>query len=124
MKSVLFAISAMLMSTAAFADEPAKVMDSSAGKIYTDAKGMTLYTFDKDKEGMSSCYDDCATEWPPFVAEANAMAEGEWTIVERKDGTKMWAYEGKPLYYYHDDKKPGDMMGEGEGGAWHVAKAD
>jgi predicted lipoprotein with Yx(FWY)xxD motif len=98
--------------------------DTSKGKIYTDASGMTLYTFDKDEAGKSNCYDECATEWPPFQAAADAMAEGEWTIIERTDGTKQWAYEGKPLYLYHDDKKAGDMAGDGEGGVWHIAMAD
>ena len=28
-------------------------------------------------------------------ADANAKAEGEWTIVDRSDGTTMWAYGGK-----------------------------
>ena len=98
--------------------------DSSMGKIYTDAKGMTLYTFDKDEPGKSNCYDQCAVNWPPFLAEAGAMAEGEWTIVDRTDGTKQWAYEGKPLYLYIEDKKAGDVTGEGKGGVWHVAMAD
>lgn len=98
-------------------------MDSSMGKIYTDANGMTLYTFDKDEPGKSNCYDECAVEWPPFEPAADAMAEGEWTVIERTDGKKQWAYEGKPLYFYDDDKKAGDMMGNGEGGVWHVAMA-
>ena len=98
--------------------------DSSMGKIYTDAKGMTLYTFDKDEPGKSNCYDQCAVNWPPFLAEAGAIAEEEWTIVDRTDGTKQWAYEGKPLYLYIEDKKAGDVTGEGKGGVWHVAMAD
>ena len=125
MKTIAWGIAAVLVGTAAaFADKPAKTMDSSAGKIYTDAKGMTLYTFDKDAAGKSNCDGDCAAKWPPLMAAADAKAEGEWTIVERSDGSKMWAYEGKPLYTYADDKKAGDMTGEGKGGVWHVAKAD
>jgi predicted lipoprotein with Yx(FWY)xxD motif len=126
MRTAIGLSAALLAVTAgiSFAAGPWKEMDSSMGKIYTDDKGMTLYTFDKDETGKSNCYDECATEWPPFLAAADAMAEGEWTIVERTDGTKQWAYEGKPLYLYHDDKKAGDMMGEGEGGVWHVAMAD
>ena len=107
-----------------FAEEPAMEMDSSMGKIYTDSKDMTLYTFDKDAASMSNCYDQCATNWPPYMAAADAKADGDWTIIERKDGSKQWAYEGKPLYYYKDDKKAGDMTGEGKGGVWHVVKAD
>ena len=87
------------------------------GNIYTNAQGMTLYTFDKDKAGKSNCYDDCATNWPILKAEADAKATGAWTIVDRTDGTKMWAYDGKPLYTYAKDKKAGEMTGDGVGGA-------
>ena len=98
--------------------------DSSMGKIYADEKGMTLYTFDKDEAGKSNCYDKCAVNWPPYIAAADAAAEGEWTIVERTDGSKQWAYEGKPLYLWIQDKAPGDVTGEGKGdGTWHVLKA-
>jgi predicted lipoprotein with Yx(FWY)xxD motif len=58
------------------------------------------------------------------MADANAKSEGEWTLVERKDGSKMWAYESKPLYTYIEDKKAGDVTGDGVGGVWHVAKPD
>ncbi len=124
---ILTGLSAALLAlsaSGAFAAEPAMEMDSSMGKIYTDHAGMTLYTFDKDEPGKSNCYDQCAVNWPPFAAAADAMAEGEWTIIERTDGTKQWVYEGKPLYLYIDDKAAGDMTGEGKGGVWHVAVAD
>jgi predicted lipoprotein with Yx(FWY)xxD motif len=120
LSAALFAFSASL----SFAAGPWMEMDSSAGKIYTDSKSMTLYTFDKDEAGKSNCYDKCAVNWPPFAAAADAAAEGEWTVVERTDGTKQWAYDGKPLYFYIDDKKAGDVTGEGKGGVWHVVKAE
>lgn len=125
MKSLTLGCVVLLATAAAaFAAEPAKVMDSSAGKVWTDAKGMTLYTFDKDEAGKSNCYDKCAVAWPPLAAAADAKAMDEWTVVERTDGTKMWAYDGHPLYTYVDDKKPGDVTGDGKGGVWHVAKAE
>lgn len=124
---IAISLSAVLLAmsiSGSLAAEAWMEADSSMGKIYTDAKGMTLYTFDKDEPGKSNCYDQCAVNWPPFLAEAGAMAEGEWTIVDRTDGTKQWAYEGKPLYLYIEDKKAGDVTGEGKGGVWHVAMAD
>ncbi|MFI0846816.1 hypothetical protein [Mesorhizobium sp. IMUNJ 23232] len=126
MKILGIGLAALFVATsAAYAADPAKVMDSSAGKIWTDQNGMTLYTFDKDEAGKSNCYDKCATNWPPLKAEAGAMAMGEWTVVERTDGTKMWAYEGHPLYTFINDKAAGDVTGDGKGdGTWHVAKAD
>ena len=125
MKRFAITLAALLATSAAgLAAEPAMVAEVGGGKIYTDAKGMTLYTFDKDEAGKSNCYDKCAVNWPPFMAAADAMPEGEWTIVERTDGTKKWAYEGKPLYILIEDKKAGDVTGEGKGGVWHVAKPD
>ena len=73
----------------AFAAEPAKTMETSLGVVLADSKGMTLYVFDKDTPGVSNCYDKCAANWPPLAAPADAMAMGEWTVVERKDGTRM-----------------------------------
>lgn len=96
--------------------------ESSVGQIMTTPEGMTVYTFDQDSAGTSTCYGDCAEEWPPVTAASDAQAFGEMTIVERTDGTRQWAYDGKPLYLYHDDKAPGDVEGDGEGGVWHVVK--
>ena len=120
LSAAILAFSASL----AFAAEPAMEADSSMGKIYTDHNGMTLYTFDKDEAGKSNCYDKCAVNWPPLAAAADAMAEGEWTIIDRTDGTKQWAYDGKPVYLWIQDKAPGDVTGEGKGdGTWHVIMA-
>jgi predicted lipoprotein with Yx(FWY)xxD motif len=120
-------VSAMAMFAYA-ADEPAKVADSTMGKIWVDPNGMTLYTFEKDVKGQpSACKDDCIAEWPPLLAPDGAQAMDEWTLVDvvDKDGAtkKMWAYDGMPLYLFVDDKKPGDITGDGEDG-FHVAKAD
>jgi predicted lipoprotein with Yx(FWY)xxD motif len=98
--------------------------DTSMGKVYTDEKGMTLYTFDKDEANKSNCYDECAKNWPPYLAAADAKAEGEWTLVDRTDGTKQWAHEGKPVYLWVKDTKPGDVTGDMVGEVWHVVKAD
>ncbi|HVW56646.1 MAG TPA: hypothetical protein VHC00_13265 [Rhizobiaceae bacterium] len=117
------AVLALLYAGAAQAAEPAKIMNSSAGKVWTDSKGMTLYTFDKDSMGKSDCYGKCAVNWPPLKASASAKASGNWSVVKRKGGGAMWAYDGKPLYTFIGDKKPGDVNGNGKAGVWHVAKA-
>ncbi len=128
---ILTGLSAALLAlsaSGAFAAEPAMEMDSSMGKIYTDAKGMTLYTFDKDQKGAmaSACVDQCIANWPPFLAADGAMAEGAWTIVDVKDADgamkKMWAHDGWPLYLWVKDTKAGDVTGDGVGGVWHAAK--
>jgi predicted lipoprotein with Yx(FWY)xxD motif len=130
MKRIVIGLAALLVSTYAYAAEPAQVVETSAGKVYADANGMTLYTFDKDTKGatMSACEGECIVKWPPFLAAEGAAAEGEWTLVDvtDKDGAKkkMWAYEGMPLYLYFEDKAQGDIKGDGVGGVWHLAKAD
>lgn len=90
--------------------------------VLADSKGMTLYTFDNDAAGVSNCYGGCASSWPPFIAKAGAGADGDFTLVERKDGSAQWAFKGMPLYYWAGDKKPGDTRGDGVGGVWHVVK--
>ena len=92
------------------------------GPVLTDAKGMTLYTFDRDAAGTSNCYDQCATNWPPLMAPAGAAAQGAWTTVTRRDGAKQWAYNGKPLYTWIRDQKPGDTTGDGVNNVWKIAK--
>lgn len=125
MKTITVGLAALLLSTAAsFAADAWKEAEVGGHKIYTDAKGMTLYTYDKDGKGKTNCYDKCATNWPPLKAEAGAKAHDEWSIVDRTDGTKMWAYDGKPVYTFINDKKAGDMSGDGVGEVWHVVKAD
>ena len=130
MKRIVIGLVALLASTYAYAAEPAQVVETSAGKVYADQNGMTLYTFDKDTKGAaeSACTGDCIVKWPPFLAAEGAAAEGEWTLVDvtDKDGAKkkMWAYEGMPLYLYFEDTAKGDVKGDGVGGVWHLAKAD
>ena len=98
---------------------PAK---AAADGTLVDAKGMTLYTFDRDAGGKSACNGPCAANWPPLMAAADAKPSGDWTVIARDDGGKQWAYKGKPVYLWAKDQKPGDKTGDGFNSAWHVAK--
>ncbi len=98
------------------------VMDMGSEKMLTGSNGLTLYTFDKDTDGKSACNDACAKKWPPLKASAGAKPVGAYTIVKRDDGTLQWAYKGKPLYFFVNDKASMDMNGNGVGGKWHLAK--
>jgi predicted lipoprotein with Yx(FWY)xxD motif len=116
------ATAALLVAGAALA-APAKTGNSAKGPVLTDAKGMTLYTFDKDSGGKSACNGKCAENWPPLLAAATDKPEGAYTIIKRDDGKMQWAYKGKPLYTWVKDGKPGDITGDGFlNGAWHIAK--
>jgi predicted lipoprotein with Yx(FWY)xxD motif len=93
----------------------------SGTTVLADAKGMTLYTYDKDEPGKSNCNGLCAHFWPPLAAQADAQATGDWKVIARKDGSKQWAFKDKPLYTYGKDKKPGETKGDGSGKEWHQA---
>lgn len=84
--------------------------------------GNTLYVFAKDGSSMSNCYGQCAAMWPPLSVASSAKPLGEYTVVQRTDGAKQWAYKGQPLYYFAKDQKSGEMMGDGMGGHWKVAR--
>ncbi|NJN40010.1 MAG: hypothetical protein HC807_02895 [Gammaproteobacteria bacterium] len=98
--------------------------------ILVDARGMTLYTYDADSASArrslrarkSTCVGECARDWPPFVAAEDAKPLGDYTLVERDDGSKQWAYQGKPLYFWSADRTPGDRTGDGVGNLWRVAR--
>lgn len=97
--------------------------DPAKGSYLADFQGMSLYVFDNDlASGKSTCYDTCATKWPAYssgaVAETNLPAN--ITVQTRTDGSKQFAYKGRPLYYYAPDQKPGDILGDGIGGVWHL----
>src|SRR5262249_15436780 len=77
------------------------VQKTSNGHLLVDPKRMTLYTSDKDSAGKSKCAGDCARTWKPAEAwQMAASADKDWTVVNREDGTRQWAYKGKPLYRY------------------------
>ena len=100
---------------------PASVMNK--GGMLVDKKGMTLYTWDKDKEAnKSACEGNCLMNWPALAAGANDKDMGDWKVITRSDGSKQWAYKGKPLYYFAMDKAPGDKVGDGKGMVWHIAR--
>jgi predicted lipoprotein with Yx(FWY)xxD motif len=119
----LVAALSLAFASAAFAAPPTKTGTTAKGSVLTDTKGMSLYTFDKDSEGKSACNGACATNWPVLKAEASDKADRGYSIITRDDGSKQWAYRGKPLYTFAKDAKPGEINGDGFlNGAWHLAQ--
>jgi predicted lipoprotein with Yx(FWY)xxD motif len=103
--------------------------ESSLGPIVVDADGRTLYSFEQDSDGIPTCYDACATSWPPFLAAEDSVAgdgldSAALTEFERTDGTTQALYGGWPLYYFAGDSASGDTNGQGSGSVWWVVGAD
>jgi predicted lipoprotein with Yx(FWY)xxD motif len=98
------------------------------GSFLVDDKGMTLYLFTKDTPNTTTCYDKCATAWPPLLTTGGPVAgEGvdasKFGTTNRTDGTVQVTYNGWPLYYYAKDKAPGDVVGQDVGDVWFVVSA-
>lgn len=89
-----------------------------------DHHGMTLYTFDPDvaESGKSVCNDGCIAAWPALVAPKDAKKTGDFSVITRDDGSHQWAWKGKPLYLWVQDKKAGDVTGDNFNKVWHIVK--
>lgn len=118
----LLACSAILALTACASTPPAPATVTDGALV--GANGMSLYTFDRDAagSGKSVCNGPCAANWPPLMAAADAKAGGDWSVVTRDDGSRQWAYKGKPLYFWAKDQKAGDRTGDGFNKVWQLAK--
>jgi predicted lipoprotein with Yx(FWY)xxD motif len=95
--------------------------DAKLGQILVNGEGMTVYLFVADTSTASTCYTSCAAIWPPVlttgapVAGTGAKASLLGTTT-RTDGTVEVTYAGHPLYYFIQDKQPGDTTGQGVNG--------
>ncbi|WP_298880600.1 hypothetical protein [uncultured Bradyrhizobium sp.] len=104
---------------------PAKVVLTKQGPKLVDLKGMTLYTYERDTTGKTSnCNGKCTETWVPLAAAAEAKAIGDFTVINREDGSKMWAYRYRPLYTSPADKAPGDANGNATTLQWRIARPD
>jgi predicted lipoprotein with Yx(FWY)xxD motif len=102
--------------------------ESDLGTILVDSQGRTLYLFKKDVRAHSTCFRDCARDWPPLRTAGKPTA-GKGTdpqllaTTTRPDGKREVTFNGHPVYLFVGDKKPGDTNGQGLnafGGEWLV----
>jgi len=101
------------------------------GKFLADSQGRTLYLFEADKGGTSTCAGACAAAWPPVTASGMPTAgsgvnEALLGTVKRSDGTEQLTYNHHPLYYFAADTGAGTAKGQGSkafGAGWYVVNA-
>ena len=108
-------------SPASSATTIAVAANAKLGQILVDGKGRTVYLFVADTAPSSTCYTSCATVWPPvFTSDAPAAGTGANPALlgttTRTDGKVEVTYAGHPLYYFVEDKAPGDTTGQGVNG--------
>ena len=104
---------------------------TTLGKVLVDARGRTLYLFEKDKGPRSTCSGACASAWPPVTTTGAPTAGMGVAAAQLKTtmapGGKQVLYAGHPLYTYVGDSGPGQTTGEGLnqfGAEWYVLGAN
>lgn len=113
-------------TTEAVPGEVVALASSDLGDILVDAAGRTLYLFESDAQGPSTCYDSCESNWPPLVGAASAGDGVDGSLlgsVARDDGAEQVTYDGWPLYYFAGDATAGDTNGQGINDVWYVVSA-
>lgn len=100
--------------------------NNDVGTYLADPTGMTLYTLTRDTPGVSTCIGNCSQIWPIFYVEPPVVApslipSSDFARITRNDGGFQTTYQGKPLYWYSNDTKPGQTNGEGFNNIWSVA---
>jgi predicted lipoprotein with Yx(FWY)xxD motif len=87
--------------------------------IRTSPQNLPVYVFDDDAPGKSNCNAGCVGAWTPVVVTGTSKPFGPWSIIERDDHRRQWAYKGHPLYTYFTDT-PGKPTGDNQEGKWHL----
>ena len=98
----------------------AKEVGSAGMILVASSNGMTVYNFTKDTKdsGTSACTASCLETWPALtVAAGETPAAGAGvtgtlgTITRADNGALQVTYNGLPLYFFKNDKAPGDLNG-------------
>jgi predicted lipoprotein with Yx(FWY)xxD motif len=97
----------------------AKAVGQIGTVLVAGSNGLTVYNFTQDKKdsGESACTGACAATWPALTVPAGgtptagAGVTGKLATITRDDGTLQVTYNGLPLYFFKNDKAPGDANG-------------
>jgi predicted lipoprotein with Yx(FWY)xxD motif len=128
--AALAAVLAVPVSASGRAQSSVAANASKYGRILFDGRGFALYSFTRDPRGRSTCASACAKKWPPYIVGARPAAgvgakASLLGAIRRSDGSLQVTYAGRPLYYYVNDKKPGQILCQGVslfGGLWLVVR--
>jgi predicted lipoprotein with Yx(FWY)xxD motif len=139
--SVALVATAAAISTAGAPDDAAAAAEakrptltarsSPYGRMLFDGRGFALYAFTADRRGgPSRCRGACARAWPPYIVTGKLKAgagvqRGKLGTIRRADGRRQVTYNGRPLYYYVDDRRAGQVLCQNVyefGGLWLVVR--
>ena len=96
---------------------------SLGGAVLTNAQGMTLYALSAEAGGRFICTSSCLQVWHPLTVTGTAHPSGSvgsLGTIKRPDGATQVTFQGKPLYTFAQDARPGDVHGQGikDVGTW------
>ncbi|MFM9611888.1 SCO0930 family lipoprotein [Streptomyces niveiscabiei] len=116
------------------ADEPGLSTrnDPNLGEIVVDKNGMTVYRFVKDKawpKPVSNCKGECLEKWPivapvDFEDTKDIPEKGYMKFTRPDTDEEQQTLNCSPIYTFINDKKPGDINGQGVGGTWFAVRPD
>jgi predicted lipoprotein with Yx(FWY)xxD motif len=93
--------------------------------ILVNRQGLTLYSLSVERHGRFICKNAaCLSLWKPLVVAKGVKPTGVSGLgtVKRPDGRIQVSYHGGPLYRFVQDRKRGDVKGNGfkDVGTWRV----
>ena len=94
-------------------------------KVLVNRKGLTLYSLSVEQRGRFICTGSCLSLWTPLVVPKGTTPTGALHLgtVRRPDGRAQVSYRGRPVYTFSEDRKAGDVKGNGfkDVGVWRPA---
>jgi len=95
-------------------------------KVLVNRRGLTLYSLSAEQRGRFICANTaCLSLWTPLVVSKGTTPAGapHLSTVRRPDGRLQVAFQGRPVYTFKGDRKPGDVKGNGfmDVGVWRPA---
>jgi predicted lipoprotein with Yx(FWY)xxD motif len=90
------------------------------GPLLVTTKGFALYTWTREKPGQIKCTGSCAKVWPPLLVPVGthvpatvAGTAGRFGIIVRPGKARQLSYNGRALYTFMGDVKPGQVLCDG-----------
>jgi predicted lipoprotein with Yx(FWY)xxD motif len=121
----LAALVGTLSATAGSTPTVKSVQNTTYGPLLASSSGLTLYHLTSESKGAIKCTGACASLWPPVLVSGGVkptvgarLTAAKLGTIKRPGGQIQVTYNGLPLYRYADDKKSGQVLGEGVGGVW------
>ena len=126
--ALLVALTAVLAGVAGAAAKPMVSTAHNArlkATILVNSSGRTLYHLSVEHKGHFICNNKtCLSFWHPLLVPKGTKPTGVTGLgtVKRPTGKIQVAYRGAPLYRFVNDRKRGDIKGNGfkDVGTWRV----